>query len=221
MNRSKKILALLLALALTACWAAVAFAAPTADNIEFSYDEDTKTLTVTGTGAIPDDYHPWMDLYWDKAEALVVGEGITEIGENAFAKMLFFRTVKLPSTLTSIGKSSFYNCEKLDNITIPASVTRIDDYAFQYCEDLITVYYGGTAEDWSLINMGADVFDHVRPEMVVIYSEAPATPDTPGETTGESAGACPWCSRIHGDSLLDQLIALIHGILNKLSHYCD
>ena len=37
---------------------------------------------------------------------------------------------------------------------VPDSVTSIENYAFSNCYGL-TVYYGGTAEEWSAINIGS------------------------------------------------------------------
>ena len=57
--------------------------------------------------------------------------------------------------MTSIGDYAFEGCSALTEITIPASVTSIGDYAF-FIEgsSLTDVYYGGSAEDWSEIEIG-------------------------------------------------------------------
>lgn len=54
----------------------------------------------------------------------------------------------------SIKYSAFYGCKSLTTITIPNSIITIGDYAFAGCSALSQVYYGGTASEWSAIEIG-------------------------------------------------------------------
>ena len=45
--------------------------------------------------------------------------------------------VVIPNGVTSIGDSAFADCESLKSITIPNSVTTIGNYAFRFCENII------------------------------------------------------------------------------------
>lgn len=108
-----------------------------------------------GTEATPMDR--WSDL-----EEVVIEEGVTEIGENAFSVCTNLKKVTLPQSLqkigegafeyctslneiqipenvTVIGQRAFHCCKKLTSVTIPAGVTEIDDATFAYCEELSTV----------------------------------------------------------------------------------
>ena len=58
-------------------------------------------------------------------------------------------------SVTSIGSSAFYGCDGLTSITIPSSVTSIGSFAFYECDSLETVYYGGTASQWSKISFNS------------------------------------------------------------------
>lgn len=75
------------------------------NDVNWSYDSSSKTLTFTGTGAIKDcgeiavgflkNQAPWID-YKKEITKIVINEGITEIGEYNFyncvsLKLLFFR----------------------------------------------------------------------------------------------------------------------------------
>ena len=70
----------------------------------------------------------------------VIGEGVTNIGENAFQNCWNMATVSIPSTVTSIGTGAFIECKSLtSNITIPDGVTVINNSTFNGCEKLTTV----------------------------------------------------------------------------------
>ena len=106
----------------------------------FDYDDQTKTLTITGQGALPDipmfenpsdllAASPWLSVAAD-AENLVIGDGITRIGDFNFALMTELTTVTLPASLTAIGDYAFAYCTKLRNITLPAGLTQLGGGAF-------------------------------------------------------------------------------------------
>lgn len=118
------------------------------------------TLTISGTG----DMYNWTlgniryglweedengnvtDLYsasWypyrEKIRDIVIEEGITSIGDGAFAMSPNMRSIFIPDTVTRIGNSAFstgggYEVgNKLTSIEIPDSVTSIGEGAFYGC----------------------------------------------------------------------------------------
>ena len=95
-------------------------------------------LTITGQGAIPnysdDTPKAWTrcrdELSWGY-KALVIEEGITSIGSQAFSSKGFgFGSVQLPSTLQSIGWGAFSQAGGFDTLVIPDSVNSIGTSAF-------------------------------------------------------------------------------------------
>ena len=58
-------------------------------------------------------------------EEVIISEGVTEIGDSAFAELPNLKTVTLPNGLKSIGLGAFLNCASLKDITIPDSVISI------------------------------------------------------------------------------------------------
>ena len=70
---------------------------------------------------------------------LVVGEGVTALGDYAFAFMYALEEVVLPSTLTEISYKSFENCPKLRTVSGGFGVTLIESEAFLSCENLTAV----------------------------------------------------------------------------------
>ena len=109
------------------------------ENLTWSFDETTGTLTISGTGAmsITGDI-PWLD-YRDSIVSIVVESGATTISQGAFGHSSALTSVTLPGTLTSIGSAAFYQCKKLTSITLPNTIKVICEYTFFGCSSLATV----------------------------------------------------------------------------------
>ena len=86
--------------------------------------------------------------------SLVIPDGITEIGQAAFSNCSSLTLVVIPEGVTTIGRSAFSDCSKLKEIVIPSTVTTIADFAF-YDTTLMTVYFGGTQDQWNAISFGS------------------------------------------------------------------
>jgi|GEM_PF-3342665 len=128
----------------------------------WEYAAATRTLTVGGTGAMPDfaDFNdqPWKDLREKKIKTVVIEAGVTSIGNRAFTGCDVLTSVTLPeSGLETIGEKAFMGCEKLSSITIPKSVTTIKEQAFYSCYALGGVTVGWT-EAGSIPNLPASAF---------------------------------------------------------------
>lgn len=110
------------------------------------YDQETKTLTFSGTKQLEDctDYGErksepaWWD-WWDDAEHIVVEEGITGLGGQNFGGFCNVTTVQLPESCTKIGESSFASCVSLETITLPSHLKTIEDGAFDDCKSLKSI----------------------------------------------------------------------------------
>ena len=61
----------------------------------------------------------------DKIESVVIEDGVTSIGANAFDGCSGLTSITIPSSVTSIGEHVFDGCSGLTSITIPSSVTSI------------------------------------------------------------------------------------------------
>ena len=93
---------------------------------------DDGTLTISGTD-MPDysliNNAPW-DLQKYKIKKVVIKDGVTSIGSEAFFYCTGLTSVSIPNSVTSIGNSAFNYCSSLTTITIPESVTSIGSSAF-------------------------------------------------------------------------------------------
>ena len=83
---------------------------------------------------------------------VVIPDGITNIGNNAFYGFGGLTSVIIPNSVTYIGDYAFMNCRELINIIIPHSVSTIRTYALSNCTGLTNVaipdsvtYLGGYA----------------------------------------------------------------------------
>ena len=112
------------------------------DEVYWSFDEATGTLYIEGNGPCPgflQDEQPWYELR-EKILHVVVGEGITEIGNKAFySRFNNLQTLTLPSTLMYIGNQAFYGCANLQNVTFPAGLKGIGFSAFGDCLSMTQV----------------------------------------------------------------------------------
>ena len=92
---------------------------------------DDGTLTISGTD-MPSCYNscPW-EAYKSEIKKVVIEDGVTNIGENAFLNCSSLTSVTIPNTLTNIGYYAFYGCSSLTSVTIPNTVTNIGQGAFK------------------------------------------------------------------------------------------
>ncbi|MBO5673007.1 MAG: leucine-rich repeat domain-containing protein [Paludibacteraceae bacterium] len=111
------------------------------DNLYWSYDETTKTVSITGSGKMYDytaDTQPW----------LLFKEQIVEVTTT--------------NTVTSIGTSAFEGCIRLGKVTLGSSVQNIAANAFAGCTRLYDIYVYATyppfAEESSFANYNVYVY---------------------------------------------------------------
>jgi len=71
-----------------------------------------------------------------KITRLIVGNGVTSLGQRSFSFSSMLSSVTFPSSLKTIGSYAFEWCKSLPSITIPSSVRTISDHAFLCCEGL-------------------------------------------------------------------------------------
>ena len=106
-----------------------------------------KTLTISGTGAMPDFDFPNGNLApWWNYEALgmltsfgsfklegelkkvVIKDGVTNVSNYALFFLPAATQITLPESVTSIGRYGIAMCSKLTGMSIPKSVTEIGDF---------------------------------------------------------------------------------------------
>ena len=88
-----------------------------------------------------------------KLENIIIPDGVTFIRYDTFNGCESLEWVSLPESVYYINQFAFKNCSSLKSIIIPSVVTDIAVAAFLHCDALTTVYYGGTEDKWSEINI--------------------------------------------------------------------
>ena len=114
-------------------------------NTSITWKIEDDTLFITGTGDM-DDYRtrfiadnrygtnaPWNEEAFSK---VVIGEGITSIGEKAFSNNDTLVSATLPDSLNKIGNNAFYDCENLEEVNLPKRLETIGENACYYCTSL-------------------------------------------------------------------------------------
>ena len=219
MKTSKKLLSILLAMLLLASCMVTAFAVSGTDgDITWNYDEATKTMTISGTGDMPNyglRYPAWyiynsdthtMD-YLFEIEHLIIENGVTRIGEYAFIQCTALTSVTIPDSVTRIGAYAFTDCTALTSVTIPSSVTRIGKGAFSGCTALTEVNYTGSEAEWNSIAF----YDDALPQGVTVNYNYGQSQSDPGNTDPTPENACPWCGQVH-EGFFQGIIGFFHRI---------
>ena len=75
----------------------------------------------------------------DTFRDLTVGGGIREIPMLTFANLINLQTVVIRDGVTLIGKEAFKGCSKLMEITLSSTLIKIEDDAFHNCMQLQSI----------------------------------------------------------------------------------
>ncbi len=118
-------------------------------------------LTVSGTGPMTN-YTAQVVPEWDQnaVKTVVLRNGVTHVGNRAFANAANLTDISLSQDLVSIGENAFYGTA-VSAVSIPASVVSIGDNAFLNCKNLKDIYYAGTQAMWQQICQDISDFNGV------------------------------------------------------------
>lgn len=99
-------------------------------------ERGVRTLYVEGTGAIPNGLGPWASEAKDNVDNIVIGKGITEIGNNAFSDLGATGGVSISETVTKIGNWAFEYNDFDQEITVPGNVKTVGNGSFFRCRNI-------------------------------------------------------------------------------------
>ena len=198
------------------------------ENVTWTLTADG-TLTISGTGAMTDYTYdsrsPWYscrtyikrvvmqqgvtsiggDAFWDCSglTSVTIPDGVTSIGDYAFAYCVSLTSATIPEGVTSIGWSAFESCTALTFMTIPEGVTSIGNSAFSGCSGLtsVTIPSSVTSIGWSAFKNCTALTFMTIPESVTYIS-------------GEVFSNCVRLARV-------TIPKSVTEISSKAFYYCD
>ena len=132
------------------------------DNLIWTFNAHTSTLTISGTGPMYDyEYdsmsgfinQPWCDLTM-KIKHIVIEDGVTKIGDYAFYDCYKVKNVEIGDSLSSYDISTFLHCGEIESLTVDT-----DNLYFSSEEDVLfnkdkttLIFYpnGNTRESYTI-----------------------------------------------------------------------
>ena len=80
----------------------------------------------------------WYNYYRGQIKQIVIGEGITSVGDYAFYDCYSVEKCEVPKSITYIGDGAFYNCVLLQDFSLNPGLESIGEASFQKCSNLRT-----------------------------------------------------------------------------------
>ncbi|MCL2695698.1 MAG: leucine-rich repeat domain-containing protein [Clostridiales bacterium] len=193
-------------------------------NIFWEVDPETRTLTLSGAGAIPDymaydvggwkDWPPWVEFNsfpWGYSvnliDRLVIGEGITKIGAGAF-EFMYLAEVILPDSLKIIGEAAFRTCTA-PGFAIPRNVAVIEEKAFAECS---ISAFSVAPENKAFCAVDGVLFDK-KMARLISYPSGKETVKYEVPKTVKSIESYAFSAGLNEDSLLEEII-LPEGLIS-------
>lgn len=139
------------------------------DDVVWSYDENSYTLTISGEGSMTDYDHespkPW-DEHRLVVQKIVIEKGVIKIGNYAFFSTFDhtsadpdrpykkLKTIEIADSVTSIGAYAFCGCSSIESITFEGNAPEgdISTILSGISSDPTVYYYEGTTGWDSLQN---------------------------------------------------------------------
>ncbi len=154
------------------------------DNMTWSFDKDSSTLTVSGTGdmytiAASDEdfqnenfsYKPgWWDL---PVRHIIIEEGVENLANYTFTQVgictyyQILETIQLPTTLEAIPELGFLMSNAMTSLTIPEGITSITGWPFGYPGNsflpLTDLYLPSTLTEMDIVTIILAGYTNTRP----------------------------------------------------------
>ncbi|MCQ2078307.1 MAG: leucine-rich repeat domain-containing protein, partial [Bacteroidaceae bacterium] len=125
------------------------------EHLTWTYDTGTGDMVIEGYGKLEKTVDSlWWNSpvvqdasYYNNYKAtspkrVLLPEGVTSIGKNAFYDFTLMTECDIPDGVTKIGMRAFHNCTALKHMFLPNSVDTIDDYAFEECRAMDSLHCG-------------------------------------------------------------------------------
>ena len=150
----------------------------------------------TSEGGVLYDKEKTKLLCWPGGEkgSICIPEGVTVIGENAFAWCRGLTDVEIPGSVIEIGDGAFVWCSDLMSVAISEGMTRIGDSAFYGCNRLM-----GVEIPESVTKIGVSAFSECR-ELTSV--------EIPGSVTEIGDHAFSFCTGLTSVAISENVTAI-------------
>ncbi len=113
------------------------------DNLVWAFDDTTNTLIIWGTGPMGDYYidpQPWEN-YRENIEKVVISNGVTSIGEYAFAWCPNLTSLTIGDSVATFGNNIFYASDAITEIMVDSNnpYYSSDEYGVLFNKDKTTI----------------------------------------------------------------------------------
>ena len=133
------------------------------DNLIWTIDAEN-VLTIKGQGDMYDyefsetdvggtahSTSPWFN-YNQNITSIVVENGVTGIGKNAFLHCINATEILIPESVISIRFQAFYECNSIVTMTLPSALEELGDRVFNGCISLNDFYISDSNVNYSTDN---------------------------------------------------------------------
>ena len=172
-NKMKKIICLILAAVMVMALAvnSFAFALYSSDSIGnnamYEFNDKTGELVIHPEDSTKEAKCTVSFFNHGEIQSVIIKEGITEIGEEAFENCKNLKSVRIENGLKYIGKSAFEDCANLESVEFPETLENIDYDSFSDCSNLSCLVFRGNKP-----NIKGSVFTYLGKEKEVdIYTK--------------------------------------------------
>ena len=117
------------------------------ENISYTYNSSTQTITFMGKGRFNVDYELEQKIeteIYEKGRCInkiVLADGFTTVESYAFGDFYDVEKIELPDSVKKVKYGAFYYCGNLREVTFPAS--EIAPYTFSGCYSLEKIKFTG------------------------------------------------------------------------------
>ena len=148
---------------------------------------------------------------------LVIGDGVTEIGNSGFSGCTKLTSVTIPNSVTSIGYEAFAGCSSLTSVTIPDSVTSIGDRVFYFSKGLTEIKVDTNNQNYSSDSNG--VLYNKNKTTLVYYpiNKTDKSFTIPNTVTSIGRDAFNMCESLTSVTIPDSVISIGDEAFNQCS----
>ena len=135
------------------------------NHVRWTLNTSTGLLRVTGEGEMRS-MPSWNYSYSAQIKTVIIEEGVTNIGYDAFADCTNLTQITIPGSVTGIDTSAFENCTALTSIILPDTLTYIGGEAFYGCTALTSIVIPNsvTGLGWSAFEGCTSLTSVILPE---------------------------------------------------------